>query len=92
MKCAEDKDRFLLNLGGAECYYKFYRSSFVFIQKGGLMRKRMWVIGIFIVLTVAVCASAYAGGENCPVHGFFSSLGGFLYNALPWNWGSWMGK
>ena len=58
------------------------------------MRKRTLMVGLVLVLAVLVCANAYAGlgGENCPVHGFFTSLGGFLYNALPWNWGNWWGK
>ena len=53
------------------------------------------VLGIVLVLAVVVCANAYAG-EGCAVseswHGFWNSVGGFLYNALPWNWGNWAGK
>ena len=58
------------------------------------MRKRTLLVGIIFVLAMAWTLNAYAGvgGENCPIHGFFSSVGGFLYNALPWNWGNWVGK
>ena len=58
------------------------------------MRKKSLFVGFVVVLLMIVAVSAYAGGDtaNCPVHGFFESLGGFLYNALPWNWGNWMGK
>ena len=60
---------------------------------GGIMRKNTWIVAAIVVLSVAYCANAYAmGGENCPIHGFFNSVGGFLYNALPWNWGNWVGK
>ena len=56
------------------------------------MRKRMWVIGIVLVLAAAFCVNAYAGDASESWHGFWDSVGGFLYNALPWNWGSWMGS
>ncbi len=61
------------------------------------MKKRTLMVGIVLVLAVAFCVSAYAGdGGSCPVadswHGFWNSVGGFLYNALPWNWGGWAGK
>ncbi len=58
------------------------------------MRKGMLVVGIFLVLAVALCVSAYAdnGGGVSAWEGFWNSFGGFLYNALPWNWGSWAGK
>ncbi len=59
------------------------------------MRKNTVVAGIVLVLAVIVCANAYAG-EGCGVSnawgGFLNSVGGFLYNALPWNWGNWAGK
>ncbi len=58
------------------------------------MRKRMWVVGIILVLAVAWCMNAYAadGGEVTAWQGFWNSVGGFFYNALPWNWGNWVGK
>lgn len=58
------------------------------------MRKRVLMVGFVFLVALTVAATAYAGGDNanCPVHGFFDSLGGFLYNALPWNWGNWAGK
>ena len=58
------------------------------------MRKRTLLISALVILAVAVCANAYADG--CAMsdswHGFWNSVGGFLYNALPWNWGNWAGK
>ena len=57
------------------------------------MRKATLMVGVVLVLAVVFCANAYACTDgSCPVHGFFNSLGGFLYNALPWNWGNWAGK
>jgi len=58
------------------------------------MRKRMLMIGFVFFVAIAVTATAYACADNpnCAVHGFFNSVGGFLYNALPWNWGNWWGK
>ena len=54
------------------------------------MRKRTLMVGVVLVLAVAFCANAYAadGAGN----GFWNSVGGFFYNALPWNWGNWFGK
>lgn len=56
------------------------------------MKKRMMFVGV-LVLAVLVCVNAYAadGGEVTAWQGFWSSVGGFLYNAMPWNWGNWMG-
>ena len=57
------------------------------------MNKKILMVGIFLVLAVVVSTNAYAlGGENCPLQGACNSVGGFLYNALPWNWGNWFGK
>ena len=59
------------------------------------MRKSTFVVvGIFLVLAVAWCMNAYAGdgGEVTAWQGFWNSVGGFFYNALPWNWGGWVGK
>ena len=58
------------------------------------MRKRtMWVAFIF-VLAVAWCVTAYAAdaGGNTAWTDFWNGVGGFFYNALPWNWGNWWGK
>ena len=59
------------------------------------MRKNTVVLGILLVLTVVVCTNAFAG-ESCAMSGacsgFWNSLVGFFHNAMPWNWGSWMGK
>ncbi len=55
------------------------------------MRKRTLLIGLILVLAAAWCLNAYAaGGEVTAWNGFWNSVGGFLYNALPWNWGNWM--
>ena len=59
------------------------------------MRKHTWVVGIILVLAVAWCMNAYAadaGGGTSAWHNFWNGVGGFLYNALPWNWGNWAGK
>lgn len=55
------------------------------------MRKRMILAGALTVAAVAVCANAYAA-EVTAWEGFWNSVGGFLYNAMPWNWGNWMGQ
>ena len=54
------------------------------------MRKRTLVVGVLFILAAAWCMNAYAADSQCPIGGFFESIGGFLYNALPWNWGCWM--
>lgn len=56
------------------------------------MRKRTMIVCALFILAMALTVNAYAGGENCPLGGFFNAIGGFLYNALPWNWGNWVGK
>jgi hypothetical protein len=58
------------------------------------MRNKTMVVALLVAAAVVMTGSyAYACGDgSCPVHGFFNSLGGFLYNALPWNWGNWAGK
>ena len=54
------------------------------------------MLGVILVLVVAVwCMKAYAAdgaGEVTAWQGFWNSVGGFMYNALPWNWGNWVGK
>ena len=58
------------------------------------MRKRTLIVGFFVVLAVVLCMNAYAadGGGSSPWVDFWNGVGGFFYNALPWNWGSWVGK
>ena len=57
------------------------------------MRKRTILFGVILVLAVVWCINAYAAsGEVTAWQGFWNSVGGFLYNAMPWNWGKWMGK
>ena len=57
------------------------------------MRKRTLLIGLILVLAVAWCMNAYAAGDGASTwHGFWDGVGGFFYNALPWNWGNWWGK
>jgi len=52
------------------------------------------MVGVVLVLAAAWCISAYAadGGASTGWTGFWNSVGGFFYNALPWNWGNWVGK
>lgn len=57
------------------------------------MKNKSSIVAIFSLLTILVCANAYAQcALTDAVGGFFAGVGGALYNALPWNWGSWMGK
>ena len=58
------------------------------------MRKGTLVVGIVLMLVTAYCVNAYAADAagTSGWTGFWSSVGGFLYNALPWNWGNWVGK
>ena len=59
------------------------------------MNKRTLLIGLMVVLSVAWSLTAYAetvaNKPNTFFPDLFNSLGSFLYNALPWNWGSWAG-
>jgi hypothetical protein len=57
------------------------------------MRNKTLLVGVLMVLATAWCVSAYAAeGDVNAWNGFWNSVGGFLYNALPWNWGNWWGK
>ena len=55
---------------------------------------KMLMVGAVLVLATAWCMTAYAadGQGGTGWTNFWSSVGGFIYNALPWNWGHWMGK
>ena len=57
------------------------------------MNKRTVMVGLVMVAAMACCMNAYAdagGDASAAWQGFWNSVGGFLYNALPWNWGNWM--
>ena len=58
------------------------------------MNKKTLMVGVVLVLAVVYCASAYAdaGTGTSTWNSFWNSVGGFFYNALPWNWGNWVGK
>ncbi len=58
------------------------------------MHKKTLMVGVLMALTAAWCMNAYAaaGGEVTAWQGFWNSVGGFLYNAMPWHWSNWMGK
>ena len=56
------------------------------------MRKRTLILGIMMLLVLVVCVNAYAMEETNAWQGFWNSVGGFVYNAMPWNWGNWWGK
>lgn len=58
------------------------------------MKKRtVLIVLLLVVIAAAWSVKAYAaGGDTNAWQGFWNSVGGFLYNALPWNWGNWMGK
>ena len=55
------------------------------------MRKLTLVLGIVVVLAVVCCMNAYAD-DGSGWHNFWGAVGGFFYNALPWNWHNWAGK
>ena len=54
------------------------------------MRKRALFVGVLFVLTMALAANAYAD-DTTAWQGMWNSVGGFLHNLLPWNWGEWLG-
>lgn len=58
------------------------------------MRKRALMVGALAIFALAFGMNAYAadGGQVTAWQGFWNSVGGFIYNAMPWNWGNWMGK
>ena len=57
------------------------------------MNKKVALVGVILVLALAWSMNAYAdAGSPNAWEGFWNSVGGFAYNALPWNWGNWMGK
>ena len=59
------------------------------------MKNKTSIVTTLSVLAILACANAYAAGDCAltnAVGDFFAGVGGALYNALPWNWGSWMGK
>jgi hypothetical protein len=57
------------------------------------MRKGILFVGVALVLALGWSVNAYADAHMgvSAWEGFWNSVGGFLYNALPWNWGNWMG-
>lgn len=58
-----------------------------------MSKKALLMVGLVLVLGTVVCLNAYAAeGDVTAWHGFWNSVGGFCYNALPWNWGNWMGS
>lgn len=59
--------------------------------KGGTMRNRSIWIGLMLVLALAWTTNAYAD-VGAAWTDFWGGVGGFVYNALPWNWGNWAGK
>lgn len=57
------------------------------------MQKKTLLVLAILAIAATVCVSAYAAdGEVTAWQGFWNSIGGFLYNALPWNWGNWAGQ
>ena len=62
----------------------------MFTPKEATMRKSL-MVGVVSVLAIAWCLNAYAA-DGSPIQGLFDAIGGFLYNAMPWNWSQWMGK
>lgn len=57
------------------------------------MKIKFYAVAFVMVLATVVCVTAFAAeGDACPIHSFFGAIGGFLYNALPWNWHNWAGQ
>ena len=57
------------------------------------MRKGMLVFGVVLTVALVLCSNAYADAAQPNAwEGFWNSVGGFVYNTLPWNWGNWAGK
>jgi len=59
------------------------------------MRKRALLVSFILFVAVVWCMNAYAatsGGDTSAWTNFWNGVGGFFYNALPWNWGNWAGK
>jgi hypothetical protein len=59
------------------------------------MSKKALLVVFILVLAMACGATAFAEeAASGEAHGsdFIGAIGGFLYNALPWNWGNWWGK
>jgi hypothetical protein len=66
--------------------------NFHWFNKGETMKKTS-IIGLLVVMAAIVCVNAYAAdGDVTAWQGFWNSVGGFVHNAMPWNWGGWMGK
>ena len=58
-------------------------------------KKAMMMVGFVLFVAAVLCVSAYAadgGAGNSAWTDFWNGVGGFFYNALPWNWGNWAGK
>ena len=55
------------------------------------MRNKMILTGALLVLAVVFTTNAYAGDSTAWTD-FWNGVGGFINNALPWNWGNWAGK
>ena len=58
------------------------------------MRNKMLLVSTVFVLALAWTVTAYAGdsGTSTGWNNFWGAIGGFFYNALPWNWHNWAGK
>jgi hypothetical protein len=57
-----------------------------------MLKRTLIVVGFVLVVAAAWSVNGYAAeGEVTAWEGFWNSVGGFFYNALPWNWGNWMG-
>lgn len=57
------------------------------------MRKKALMVGLVLAVATVWCMNAYAAeGQATAWDSFWGGVGGFIYNALPWNWGNWMGK
>ena len=53
------------------------------------MRKHAWLVLFILVVAVAWSMNAFAadGGTGNGWTDFWNGVGGFVHNAVPWNWG-----
>ena len=54
------------------------------------MRKRMLLVVFILAIAVAWSFAAYAADGGSAGNGwtdFWNGVGGFIHNAMPWNWG-----
>jgi hypothetical protein len=70
------------------CYHGLV-VSFPSLNKGETMKKT-WIVSLLVLMALVVTVNAFAAdGDTTAWQGFWNSVGGFVHNALPWNWSIW---